>query len=896
MSHKRTSNSVFIVFGHSSKRLSLNRDRSNRKPKVRINLEYRNTFERRPRRIPWTTNMPMIPMDQRHSVRNHRSWITTMKMIRKRSNRSINHWHYNCSIWCIRCTLEPHRSTNRQPKDNPIKWHPVYCGTNVGVRFFKVSSHWLSNSSSSIHLCAGIARLCCDPRRPVRSSALGYLQRSVLLPELHILSPTEWESVFNKVLFPLLLKLLETTHITDHHHGIEETRVRVSQLLCRIFLQHLSPLLTLPTFTALWLTILDFMDRYLKSDQTDMLVRLTEQTSMNDDYAFFDPSLAWIRSGIVEEHVARDEYNRSLREWPGLGDDHQRSNSQFSSGTLGRSLHNVDTTDHQYWRKDSFYTLRELRREIRDDSSRLQWNLHLRMKKKFRRMNGLLLVKRQGWILSNPHRALQRLGSDSRHIYFSPSLFHRSSNGLLSFSFVPSLLSLVYSYMLCSINRLTTTAIIFCFSDCHTMATSNVGKTCEVNGKTCKKTIQARCYHCDKDLCRVHLLEHVQLVEVKTGDELNSLVDQFNQVSARFASMSISPRILEEPFARLEQWREDAHKQIDQAAETKRQELTRTIKRYQRTFAMRKEQEMKKLHSNKEQLAMMLAESDATREQIADLQSSVNQAMNYLASLDKHRIDIVPTSLDYSVNILSKSGKDRSAFGGDLREFQITYVRLNGSIHSYNVSANASENITHLKNCFADEYSVLNESNQMMQRTNDYLIHRPQTDYILPVEVYNHRIHLQYQDDHSLNDILIRDKIIFYEMSYSLMQENSPRIMMPCSFHHSMRNEPIGLPIYLDLPRHKCKGQDIRDAMHGALDRFLQIDSKDPHHLFDVTVKYEVNNNVTTRKLHEVLSDQMDFTNVHTSVRVGVTTQMVEAYQKTRGSSTQILYNLLNWN
>ena len=102
---------------------------------------------------------------------------------------------------------------------------------------------------------------------------MGYLQRSVLLPELHILSPPEWESVFNKVLFPLLLKLLETTNITDYLHGIEETRVRVSQLLCRIFLQHLSPLLTLPTFTALWLTILDFMDRYWKSDQTDMLVR-----------------------------------------------------------------------------------------------------------------------------------------------------------------------------------------------------------------------------------------------------------------------------------------------------------------------------------------------------------------------------------------------------------------------------------------------------------------------------------------------------------------------------------------------------------------------------------------------------------------------------------------------
>ena len=98
---------------------------------------------------------------------------------------------------------------------------------------------------------------------------------------------SEWESVFNKVLFPLLLKLLETTNITDHVHGIEETRVRVSQLLCRIFLQHLSPLLTLPTFTALWLTILDFMDRYLKSDQTDMLVRKLNFSFFLEKFDFY---------------------------------------------------------------------------------------------------------------------------------------------------------------------------------------------------------------------------------------------------------------------------------------------------------------------------------------------------------------------------------------------------------------------------------------------------------------------------------------------------------------------------------------------------------------------------------------------------------------------------------
>lgn len=154
-----------------------------------------------------------------------------------------------------------------------VLWYQCWCPILQG-RLILISKRTKKNSSIDIFLeTKGIARLCCDLRRPVRSSALGYLQRSVLLPELQILSATEWESMFNKVLFPLLLKLLETRDINDQMNGVEETRVRVSQLLCRIFLQHLSPLLTLPTFTALWLTILDFMDRYLKSDQTDMLVR-----------------------------------------------------------------------------------------------------------------------------------------------------------------------------------------------------------------------------------------------------------------------------------------------------------------------------------------------------------------------------------------------------------------------------------------------------------------------------------------------------------------------------------------------------------------------------------------------------------------------------------------------
>ncbi len=116
----------------------------------------------------------------------------------------------------------------------------------------------------------GIARLCCDTNGEVRMHALQYLQRALLVHELQTLSAMEWEACFNKVLFPLLAKLLENI---DPRNSIrmEETRMRASTLLCKVFLQHLTTLARLSTFTALWLTILDYMDKYMKSDKSDLL-------------------------------------------------------------------------------------------------------------------------------------------------------------------------------------------------------------------------------------------------------------------------------------------------------------------------------------------------------------------------------------------------------------------------------------------------------------------------------------------------------------------------------------------------------------------------------------------------------------------------------------------------
>ncbi|XP_052654572.1 LOW QUALITY PROTEIN: Golgi-specific brefeldin A-resistance guanine nucleotide exchange factor 1 [Harpia harpyja] len=135
-------------------------------------------------------------------------------------------------------------------------------------------------SSCWCPLLQGIAWLCCDARRQVRMQALTYLQRALLVHDLQALDALEWESCFNKVLFPLLTKLLENISPADVG-GMEETRMRASTLLSKVFLQHLSPQLSLTTFAALWLTILDFMDKYMHAGSSDLLLEAIPESLKN---------------------------------------------------------------------------------------------------------------------------------------------------------------------------------------------------------------------------------------------------------------------------------------------------------------------------------------------------------------------------------------------------------------------------------------------------------------------------------------------------------------------------------------------------------------------------------------------------------------------------------------
>ncbi|KYM98687.1 Golgi-specific brefeldin A-resistance guanine nucleotide exchange factor 1 [Cyphomyrmex costatus] len=128
-------------------------------------------------------------------------------------------------------------------------------------------------------LLQGIARLCCDARQPVRTAAISCLQRTLLAEDLTQLSAIEWSQCLEEVLFPLLAQLLGP--IASNDPSVNETRLRAAMLLSKVFLLHLTPLLTLPGFLPLWLTVLELLRAYMHADNSELLFEAIPESLKN---------------------------------------------------------------------------------------------------------------------------------------------------------------------------------------------------------------------------------------------------------------------------------------------------------------------------------------------------------------------------------------------------------------------------------------------------------------------------------------------------------------------------------------------------------------------------------------------------------------------------------------
>jgi brefeldin A-resistance guanine nucleotide exchange factor 1 len=121
---------------------------------------------------------------------------------------------------------------------------------------------------------------CTNQCRDVRSLAFTSLQRSLLSPDIVSAEANEWISIFGKVLFPLILKLLKPEVFSQRDY-MGEMRVQSASLLCKVFLQYLVLLSTWDGMLDLWLRIIDIMDRLMNSGQGDSLEEAVRENLKN---------------------------------------------------------------------------------------------------------------------------------------------------------------------------------------------------------------------------------------------------------------------------------------------------------------------------------------------------------------------------------------------------------------------------------------------------------------------------------------------------------------------------------------------------------------------------------------------------------------------------------------
>lgn len=74
----------------------------------------------------------------------------------------------------------------------------------------------------------------------------------------------------SQVIFPLLFDLLAETPSTIEPALLDESRIRTATIMSKVFLHHLTPLITLTSFNELWLEILDYLEKFIKVG-SDML-------------------------------------------------------------------------------------------------------------------------------------------------------------------------------------------------------------------------------------------------------------------------------------------------------------------------------------------------------------------------------------------------------------------------------------------------------------------------------------------------------------------------------------------------------------------------------------------------------------------------------------------------
>lgn len=179
--------------------------------------------------------------------------------------------------------------------------------------------------------------------------------------------------------------------------------------------------------------------------------------------------------------------------------------------------------------------------------------------------------------------------------------------------------------------------------------------------ETCKREAETYCYHCSRDVCTKHYLEHKSW----TQEQLHPLVDETNLIYDRFRHGKEKATVSELPCfttarRQLEKWREECHQQIDTTYDRVRKQIQTIIDTHQLEESQRTVKNLETLEKLRQQMRDLLKEESVTyrqlemiKQQLEDIKRKEQEPIKY----PNIRIISQKIDLDRCINIANEKSQ-----------------------------------------------------------------------------------------------------------------------------------------------------------------------------------------------------------------------------------------------
>jgi hypothetical protein len=194
-----------------------------------------------------------------------------------------------------------------------------------------------------------------------------------------------------------------------------------------------------------------------------------------------------------------------------------------------------------------------------------------------------------------------------------------------------------------------------------------MSQTCAIT--PCNRTSRALCLCCQQNVCIVHLNEHNDIL----NSQLNPLINIITTLRSRIQTRDL-PKTFGNCRQKLEQWRLESHKKIDQFFEQKCQELDHLISEK----VNEQNEQMIQIQSRIDEL---IREQQVTRQDIYELTATVDHLETEINNMEDKFVEIHTHPLMLDNNFISIRGVNEEEY--DLSMLSAAYKTINLPDGSY---------------------------------------------------------------------------------------------------------------------------------------------------------------------------------------------------------------------